>query len=71
MNHVDEIAEVKGIGAKEVYTLREVQLITGWHKRLIYGAVNEGKLNACYPREGMTRNRYVKSDELQRWIDSL
>lgn len=71
MNHVDEVAQAQGIGAKEAYAISEVVQITGWHKRIIYEAVNAGELTVFYPKRGMTRYRHVKSNELQRWVDSL
>lgn len=71
VNHVDAIAELKGIGASSFYSVAAASVITGLHRHVLDGAIKDGALKATYPRDGMTKHKYITSNELQRWIDSL
>lgn len=73
MNHVDEIAELKGIGAKAAgYTISQAAAITGLDRHVLYRAIKAGQLSVAKKEaDGLSFLQRIKGDELQRWVDSL
>lgn len=71
MNNVDEFAQIKGIGAKPFYTIKEAAVITGYSRASLYRFMESGELRRTNKTADHHRVCKIKSSDLQEWVDSL
>lgn len=70
MNHVDEIAEAKGIGAKEFYGLRETAVILGLGKSTLHRQYQAGLVPFVAIGNEDKSRLLISSNTLQHWVDN-
>lgn len=70
MNHVDEIAEAKGIGAKKFYGLRETAVILGLGESTLHRQYQAGLVPFVAISNEDKSRLLISSNTLQHWVDN-